>query len=115
MSPAGCPHVGGFKVGGWRQNLRLIYQCFVWSGSAETRTRKVSAGVRSSYLDPRCACCGDVRASSRFESRPLPQLCTSPGYRLQDGHMHMHVHRGARRCCGPDEPAPSVVVQSRFP
>lgn len=41
MSPAGCPHVNGFKVDNWKQNLRVIYQCFVWSGSAETRKRKV--------------------------------------------------------------------------
>lgn len=43
MSPpaAGCCHVTGFKVENWKQNLRAIYQCFVWSGSAETRKRKV--------------------------------------------------------------------------
>ncbi|TFK10431.1 gap junction beta-6 protein [Platysternon megacephalum] len=42
MSPpaAGCCHVTGFKVENWKQNLRAIYQCFVWSGSAETRKRK---------------------------------------------------------------------------
>ncbi|KAI3364915.1 hypothetical protein L3Q82_001093 [Scortum barcoo] len=45
MSPAGCPHVSSFKVDNWKQNLRVIYQCFVWSGSAETRKRKrVTAG-----------------------------------------------------------------------
>lgn len=42
MSPAGCSHVNGFKVDNWKQNLRVIYQCFVWSGSAETRKRKVN-------------------------------------------------------------------------
>lgn len=42
MSPAGCPHVSNFKVDNWKQNLRVIYQCFVWSGSAETRKRKVT-------------------------------------------------------------------------
>nr|XP_006637079.2 PREDICTED: ubiquitin carboxyl-terminal hydrolase 22 [Lepisosteus oculatus] len=41
MSPAGCSHVNSFKVENWKQNLRLIYQCFVWSGTAETRKRKV--------------------------------------------------------------------------
>uniref|UniRef100_A0A4W5K060 Uncharacterized protein n=1 Tax=Hucho hucho TaxID=62062 RepID=A0A4W5K060_9TELE len=40
MSPAGCSHVNAYKVDNWRQNLRVIYQCFVWSGSAETRRRK---------------------------------------------------------------------------
>lgn len=42
MGPAGCSHVNGFKVENWKQNLRVIYQCFVWSGSAETRKRKVN-------------------------------------------------------------------------
>ncbi|XP_028908145.1 ubiquitin carboxyl-terminal hydrolase 22 isoform X8 [Ornithorhynchus anatinus] len=41
MSPAGCSHVNSFKVDNWRQNLRVIYQCFVWSGTPETRKRKV--------------------------------------------------------------------------
>ncbi|XP_035510988.1 ubiquitin carboxyl-terminal hydrolase 22-like [Morone saxatilis] len=41
MSPAGCSHVNGYKVDNWKQNLRVIYQCFVWSGTAETRRRKV--------------------------------------------------------------------------
>ncbi|KAL6477192.1 hypothetical protein MHYP_G00156910 [Metynnis hypsauchen] len=44
MCPAGCSHVNGFKVDNWKQNLRVIYQCFVWSGTAETRRRKVSGG-----------------------------------------------------------------------
>lgn len=48
MSPpaAGCCHVTGFKVENWKQNLRAIYQCFVWSGSAETRKRKVPGAAR---------------------------------------------------------------------
>ncbi|XP_061830138.1 ubiquitin carboxyl-terminal hydrolase 22 isoform X1 [Nerophis lumbriciformis] len=41
MSPAGCSHVNAYKVDNWKQNLRVIYQCFVWSGTAETRRRKV--------------------------------------------------------------------------
>ncbi|MEQ2293544.1 Ubiquitin carboxyl-terminal hydrolase 22 [Ameca splendens] len=45
MSPAGCPHVNSFKVDNWKQNLRLIYQCFVWSGSAETRKRKAKSCI----------------------------------------------------------------------
>ncbi|CAJ1081188.1 ubiquitin carboxyl-terminal hydrolase 22-like [Xyrichtys novacula] len=45
MSPAGCPHVSGFKVENWKQNLRLIYQCFVWTGSTETRKRKAKSCV----------------------------------------------------------------------
>lgn len=45
MGPAGCSHVNGFKVENWKQNLRVIYQCFVWSGSAETRKRKVNTRV----------------------------------------------------------------------
>ncbi|KAM9179130.1 ubiquitin carboxyl-terminal hydrolase 22 isoform 2-T2 [Mergus octosetaceus] len=47
MSPpaAGCCHVTGFKVENWKQNLRAIYQCFVWSGSAETRKRKAKSCI----------------------------------------------------------------------
>uniref|UniRef100_A0A9J7ZBB9 Ubiquitin carboxyl-terminal hydrolase n=1 Tax=Cyprinus carpio carpio TaxID=630221 RepID=A0A9J7ZBB9_CYPCA len=45
MSPAGCSHVNGFKVDNWKQNLRVIYQCFVWSGSAETRKRKAKSCI----------------------------------------------------------------------
>ncbi|XP_066496582.1 ubiquitin carboxyl-terminal hydrolase 22 isoform X1 [Tiliqua scincoides] len=47
MSPpaAGCSHVTGFKVENWKQNLRVIYQCFVWSGSAETRKRKAKSCI----------------------------------------------------------------------
>ncbi|KAM9774069.1 ubiquitin carboxyl-terminal hydrolase 22 isoform 3-T3 [Syngnathus typhle] len=45
MSPAGCPHVSCFKVDNWKQNLRAIYHCFVWSGSAETRKRKAKSCI----------------------------------------------------------------------
>ncbi|XP_051523245.1 ubiquitin carboxyl-terminal hydrolase 22 isoform X1 [Myxocyprinus asiaticus] len=45
MSPAGCSHVTSFKVENWKQNLRVIYQCFVWSGSAETRKRKAKSCI----------------------------------------------------------------------
>uniref|UniRef100_A0A671LSC8 Ubiquitin carboxyl-terminal hydrolase n=1 Tax=Sinocyclocheilus anshuiensis TaxID=1608454 RepID=A0A671LSC8_9TELE len=45
MSPAGCSHVNGFKVDNWKQNLRVIYQCFVWSGSVETRKRKAKSCI----------------------------------------------------------------------
>ncbi|KAM4624535.1 ubiquitin carboxyl-terminal hydrolase 22 [Polymixia lowei] len=45
MSPAGCPHVNSYKVDNWKQNLRVIYQCFVWSGSAETRKRKAKSCI----------------------------------------------------------------------
>lgn len=50
MSPAGCSHVNAFKVDNWKQNLRVIYQCFVWSGSAETRKRKINAGASGEDL-----------------------------------------------------------------
>ncbi|XP_028908146.1 ubiquitin carboxyl-terminal hydrolase 22 isoform X9 [Ornithorhynchus anatinus] len=45
MSPAGCSHVNSFKVDNWRQNLRVIYQCFVWSGTPETRKRKAKSCI----------------------------------------------------------------------
>ncbi|RMC17614.1 hypothetical protein DUI87_05278 [Hirundo rustica rustica] len=57
MSPpaAGCCHVTGFKVENWKQNLRAIYQCFVWSGSAETRKRKENCLILSLYaLEENC-------------------------------------------------------------
>lgn len=41
VAPPGCSHLGSFKVDNWKQNLRAIYQCFVWSGTAEARKRKV--------------------------------------------------------------------------
>jgi hypothetical protein len=41
VAPSGCSHLGSFKVDNWKQNLRAIYQCFVWSGTAEARKRKV--------------------------------------------------------------------------
>lgn len=41
VTPPGCSHLGSFKVDNWKQNLRAIYQCFVWSGTAEARKRKV--------------------------------------------------------------------------
>ncbi|XP_053328084.1 ubiquitin carboxyl-terminal hydrolase 22 [Spea bombifrons] len=45
MSPAGCSHVNSFKVENWKQNLRVIYQCFVWSGTPETRKRKAKSCI----------------------------------------------------------------------
>lgn len=44
-APPGCTHLSSFKVDNWKQNLRAIYQCFVWGGTAEARRRKVSAGA----------------------------------------------------------------------
>ncbi|ELV13999.1 Ubiquitin carboxyl-terminal hydrolase 22, partial [Tupaia chinensis] len=41
VPPPGCSHLSSFKVDNWKQNLRAIYQCFVWSGTAEARKRKV--------------------------------------------------------------------------
>ncbi|KAK2506284.1 hypothetical protein MC885_003427 [Smutsia gigantea] len=40
VTPPGCSHLSSFKVDNWKQNLRAIYQCFVWSGTAEARKRK---------------------------------------------------------------------------
>lgn len=42
VTPPGCSHLSSFKVDNWKQNLRAIYQCFVWSGTAEARKRKVT-------------------------------------------------------------------------
>ncbi|KAF0872587.1 UBP22 hydrolase, partial [Crocuta crocuta] len=43
--PPGCSHLSSFKVDNWKQNLRAIYQCFVWSGTAEARKRKAKSCV----------------------------------------------------------------------
>ncbi|XP_007891727.1 ubiquitin carboxyl-terminal hydrolase 22 isoform X2 [Callorhinchus milii] len=45
MSPAGCSHVNSFKVENWKQNLRVIYQGFVWCGAAESRRRKAKSCI----------------------------------------------------------------------
>lgn len=60
VTPPGCAHLGSFKVDNWKQNLRAIYQCFVWSGSAEARKRKVRPGGAA------------PRRGSRLR-RPLPR------------------------------------------
>lgn len=52
VTPPGCSHLSGFKVDNWKQNLRAIYQCFVWSGTAEARKRKAKSCV--------CHVCGGV-------------------------------------------------------
>lgn len=84
MSPpaAGCCHVTGFKVENWKQNLRAIYQCFVWSGSAETRKRKVPGAARihppslPSFLpslpDPPAAASGRERVRSPSSPPSFP-------------------------------------------
>lgn len=64
VTPPGCAHLGSFKVDNWKQNLRAIYQCFVWSGSAEARKRKVHPLQRGSAL-------GGGKLALR---RPLPHL-----------------------------------------
>ncbi|TWW54537.1 Ubiquitin carboxyl-terminal hydrolase 22 [Takifugu flavidus] len=90
MSPAGCSHVNGYKVDNWKQNLRVIYQCFVWTGTAETRRRKVEQCF--DMLEPRggslcqksgsfadavklagCVCRGDVTK----EEIPSPSSAAS--------------------------------------
>ncbi|XP_069501850.1 ubiquitin carboxyl-terminal hydrolase 22 isoform X4 [Ambystoma mexicanum] len=70
MSPAGCSHVNSFKVENWKQNLRVIYQCFVWSGTPETRKRK------SPELHPATACIlpATSPAITRSSANPNPTL-----------------------------------------
>ncbi|XP_006902972.1 PREDICTED: ubiquitin carboxyl-terminal hydrolase 22-A-like [Elephantulus edwardii] len=46
VGPPSCCHVNNFKVGeNWRQELRLIYQCFVWCGTPETRKSKAKSCI----------------------------------------------------------------------
>ncbi|XP_036308136.1 ubiquitin carboxyl-terminal hydrolase 22 isoform X2 [Pipistrellus kuhlii] len=45
VAPPGCTHLSSFKVDNWKQNLRAIYQCFVWGGTAEARRRKAKSCV----------------------------------------------------------------------
>lgn len=84
MSPAGCPHVNSFKVDNWKQNLRVIYQCFVWSGSAETRKRKVTSerGEWVLLRDPNvrqtvCLCLCELRSRAWTVPRPSSTTQTS--------------------------------------
>ncbi|KAJ8346025.1 hypothetical protein SKAU_G00302180 [Synaphobranchus kaupii] len=90
MSPAGCAHVNAFKVENWKQNLRVIYQCFVWSGTAETRRRKVLqndvgwTSLRRSVLtrqdvSGRCSFPALLHSLSRVEKEQLPLIW--PGQR----------------------------------
>lgn len=97
MSPAGCSHVNGFKVDNWKQNLRVIYQCFVWSGSAETRKRKVN----KIHQSPVVHCIGP---SFPMPSRIAPSNTNGRVIRViyfQQGiwiHVHPYVH--ASGCIG---------------
>ncbi|XP_023616722.1 ubiquitin carboxyl-terminal hydrolase 27 [Myotis lucifugus] len=46
VGPPGCSHVNSFKVGeNWRQGLRVIYQCFVWCRTPETRKSKAKSCI----------------------------------------------------------------------
>ncbi|XP_024420364.1 ubiquitin carboxyl-terminal hydrolase 22 [Desmodus rotundus] len=45
VTPPGCTHLSSFKVDNWKQNLRAIYQCFVWCGTAEARKRKAKSCI----------------------------------------------------------------------
>ncbi|KAM7371178.1 hypothetical protein PAMP_010669 [Pampus punctatissimus] len=81
MSPAGCPHVNSFKVDNWKQNLRVIYQCFVWSGSAETRKRKCM--WLHVYMHPAPL------------SGALGQPCVSPSLPPSPHRCHLHGINGS--------------------
>lgn len=83
VTPPGCAHLGSFKVDNWKQNLRAIYQCFVWSGSAEARKRKVRLGGAA----PRGGSC--LR-------RPLPHRLRPAGA----GWARAGVGGGLSRGCG---------------
>lgn len=70
VTPPGCTHLSSFKVDNWKQNLRAIYQCFVWCGTAEARKRKVSP------IPPTPETAGQAGSQSRASqpaSRPASQ------------------------------------------
>ncbi|XP_041829995.1 ubiquitin carboxyl-terminal hydrolase 22-like isoform X2 [Melanotaenia boesemani] len=103
MSPGGCPHVNGFKVDNWKQNLRLIYQCFVWSGSAETRKRKAKR-----MDSPSCGLEDNTLASSNWKAKSC--ICHMCGAHLNRLHSclycvffacfakkHIHEHAKSKR------------------
>lgn len=72
VTPPGCTHLSSFKVDNWKQNLRAIYQCFVWSGTAEARKRKVRTHLHTSLPPETAGWAGGRR-------RPLPlQRCLAP-------------------------------------
>lgn len=67
VTPPGCSHLSSFKVDNWKQNLRAIYQCFVWSGTAEARKRK----VRPPPPDPRnCGLARELEGTPAFAALP---------------------------------------------
>ncbi|KAK9393113.1 Ubiquitinyl hydrolase 1 [Crotalus adamanteus] len=90
MSPpaAGCCHVTGFKVENWKQNLRVIYQCFVWSGSAEARKRKQPRRASSPHGASSC------RPRSRGAPFP-PPLLQPPGRASSPHGASSSLPRGA--------------------
>lgn len=100
VAPSGCPHLGSFKVDNWKQNLRAIYQCFVWSGTAEARKRKVRTcpGGAEAVRAPAGAargpspCPGPCRGSARTGD-PWPPGLGRGGSAGAPGR-HPHVRQG---------------------
>lgn len=93
VTPPGCAHLGSFKVDNWKQNLRAIYQCFVWSGSAEARKRKVRPG-------------GAVpRRGSRLR-RPLPRRLRPAGAGWARAGVGGGLSRGCRVGGGGSQTSP---------
>ena len=77
----------------WKQNLRAIYQCFVWSGSAEARKRKVRPG-------------GAVpRRGSRLR-RPLPRRLRPAGAGWARAGVGGGLSRGCRVGGGGSQTSP---------
>lgn len=87
MSPAGCSHVNGYKVDNWKQNLRVIYQCFVWSGTAETRRRKVKTPNYSVTFRKQKFCDFDVKRerTQKWRASDVPH-----DVQILDAFEHIH-------------------------
>nr|XP_020009085.1 ubiquitin carboxyl-terminal hydrolase 51-like [Castor canadensis]XP_020009086.1 ubiquitin carboxyl-terminal hydrolase 51-like [Castor canadensis] len=78
----GCFHVQKFKVAkNWQKNLRMIYQRFVWSGTLETRKRRVKP----------CICHVCSTHMNRLHS------CMSCGFFGCFTKKHIHKHAETKR------------------
>lgn len=116
----GCSHLSSFKVDNWKQNLRAIYQCFVWSGTAEARKRKVrprgcgrclrlqpagragrggAPGPAGGVREAGGLCAGLWRPASRGGRggwNPVPPLSRSPPPRAPPRPLRPRSGRGPR-------------------
>lgn len=120
VAPPGCMHLSSFKVDNWKQNLRAIYQCFVWGGTAEARRRKVSrpgcsrgagelrARKRGMGLRGLSSCAR--RGPDHAPVSPLPFLVALSPATLLPRHPFLHPASPSPAALFPDLPPPRLGV-----